>query len=128
MSQSALIGSSDDHARFRITENPAYCRLRPKTRKRIRIPQPPTASRCSCHPSLMPNTTPPKCKIPLQSPGLWSLQPLKSPTRFYEDPLLYCRFRRNLSQGEPSRRKTRPRGREDAQSARKPRKTVKKAP
>src|SRR2546429_4115416 len=34
----------------------------------------------------MPNTTPPKCKIPLQSPGLWSLQPLKSPTRFYEDP------------------------------------------
>src|SRR6266705_1724071 len=76
-----------DHARFRITENPAYCRLRPKTRKRIRIPQPPTASRCSCHPSLMPNTTPPKCKIPLQSPGLWSLQPLKSPTRFYEDPL-----------------------------------------
>src|SRR5215831_16506654 len=32
--------------------------------------------------------------------------------------LLYCRFRRNLSQGEPSRRKTRPRGREDAQFAR----------
>src|SRR5207244_11252101 len=75
------------HALFLITENPAYFPLRPKTRKRIRIPQPPTASRCSCHPSLMPNTTPPKCKIPLQSPGLWSLQPLKSPTRFYEDPI-----------------------------------------
>src|SRR5207249_27561 len=27
--------------------------------------------------------------IPLQSPGLWSLQPLKSPTRFYEDPYLF---------------------------------------
>src|SRR5438128_2443130 len=37
----------------------------------------------------MPNTTPPKCKIPLQSPGLWSLQPLKSPTRFYEDPKFF---------------------------------------
>jgi hypothetical protein len=43
----------------------------------------------------MPNTTPPKCKIPLQSPGLWSLQPLKSPTRFYEDPLFLVELLEN---------------------------------
>jgi hypothetical protein len=44
-----------DHPRFRITENAAHRRFRPKTREAIRIPKSPTSSRRSRHPPRMPN-------------------------------------------------------------------------
>src|SRR3982074_1741332 len=39
---------------------------------------------------------PPKCRISLQSPAFSRFQPLKSPTRFHEDPNLFLSKDRDL--------------------------------
>jgi hypothetical protein len=75
-----------DHARLRITENPAHRRLRAKACERIRIPQPPVAFRCSCHPEFMPNIASLEMQNPLAIPDFLAFSTQKLPTRFHEDP------------------------------------------
>jgi hypothetical protein len=44
------------------------------------------ASRCSCHPEVMPNIASLEMKNPLAIPALLAFSTPKSPTRFHEDP------------------------------------------